>query len=347
MRVFLLSIARLLVFRLRSRASLELEVIALRHQLDVLKRKERWRRRSASVRLTRGERRFWGFLYHIYPRCVEFMRLAKPRTIMAWHRNLFRIHWRNKRVYRGGNGNVISDETKQLIKLMKQENPLWGSPRICGELKTLGYQISITSVHKYMPRRRTPPTPGWRAFLYNHIHETVGMDMFVAISATFRLLYGFVLIEHRRRKIIHLAITENPTADWITRQARIAFRRKRPKYILRDRDALYRPQFQNCLKSMGIKERIIDRQSPWQNAYAEAFIHTLRQECLNHIIPLSVRHLQRVLDSYVLYYNKTRCHSSLDYDSPEHRPKDPPENGKIISIPEVGGLHHRYERRAA
>jgi transposase InsO family protein len=251
-------------------------------------------------------------------------------------------------LYRGGNGNQITEEVKQLIKMMKQENPLWGAPRIYGELRKLGYEISIRSVQKYLPRRRTPPTPGWRAFLYNHIHETVGMDMFIAVSATFRLLYGFVLIEHQRRRIVHLAVTEHPTADGVTRQARIAFRRKRPRYILRDRDALYRPQFQSCIKAMGIKERIIDRQSPWQNAYAEAFIHTLRRECLSQIIPISVCHLQRILDSYVRYYNKTRCHSGLDYDSPEHRPYDPPAKGRrIVSIPEVGGLHHRYERRAA
>lgn len=268
------------------------------------------------------------------------------QELIEWHRNLFRRYWR-RRVYAGGNGNVISQEVKALIRLMSQENPLWGAPRIYGELRRLGYEISIQTVWKYMPRRRTPPTPGWRAFLRNHLHETVGMDMFVVISATFRILYGFVLIEHKRRKIIHVGVTEHPTSRWLTEQISIAFRRKRPRFVLRDRDALYRLGFRHRLKAMGIRERVIDKQSPWQNAYVEAFIHTLRRECLNQIIPLGTRHLERVVTSYVDYYNTVRCHSSLDYDSPNDRPVDPASNGEIISVPKVGGLHHHYVRRAA
>lgn len=346
MRAILRAVASLIAFRFRSRSSLELEIIALRHQLDVLKRKSRWRRRTDNVRLSRGDRKFWGLFYHFYPRCIDFMILARPRTVIEWHRNLFRRYWRRK-TYHGGCGNVITQEVKDLIRLMAQENPLWGASRIYGELRLLGYTISKTSVLKLMRRRRTPPTPGWRAFLRNHIHETVGMDMFVVISATFRLLYGFVLIEHCRRKIVHIAATEHPTSRWLTDQISIAFRHRKPKFVLRDRDALYRNRFSHRLKVMGIRERVIDKQSPWQNAYAEAVIHTLRRECLSQIIQFNAKHLERILHSYVDYYNQVRCHSSLDYDSPDHRPIDPVSNGKIISVKKVGGLHHHYVRKAA
>ena len=199
-----------------------------------------------------------------------------------------------------------------------------------------------------MPWRSKDPSPTWRSFLHDHVHDIAAIDMFVIATATFRLLYALIVLGHDRRKVIHFAVTENPTQVWLARQMTEAFPwDTAPRYLLRDRDASYGQIFRDRVEVMGIKEVITAPRSPWQNAYVERIIGSIRRECLNHVIIFDERHLRRVLSSYFQYYHKTRTHLSLDKDCPETRPIHPPTAGKIIAFPEVGSLHHRYERCAA
>ncbi len=227
---------------------------------------------------------------------------------------------------------------------MNAANPLWGAPRIHGELLKLGIEISQATVAKHMVRRRGAPSPTWRTFLRNHAEGVAAIDVFVAASASFRLLYVMIILARDRRNILRTAVTEHPTAAWLSRQVTEAFSwDTAPRYLLRDRDGSYGSYFRNRVEAMGITEVITAARSPWQNAYVERVIGSIRRECLDHI----ERHLRRVLSSYVDYYQRTRTHLSLDKDCPDSRPIMPRRIGKVVAIPKVGGLHHRYERLAA
>jgi transposase InsO family protein len=232
---------------------------------------------------------------------------------------------------------------------MSIANPLWGAARIRGELLKLGIKVSERSIRRYRVKGPRWPSPGWRAFIRSHMKDTVATDMFVVVTLTYRLLYGMIILEHDRRKILHFAVTARPTDEWLSKQMQQAFLYTNvPRFIVRDRDALYGKQFCERLKQIGIQEVLTAPQSPWQNTYVERVIWTIRRECLDHVIVINERHLRGILESYIKYYNRSRTHNSLDEDCPDHRPVEPPSNGaKIVAIPEVGGLHHRYTRRAA
>jgi len=340
---FVSAVLSLLSFRLRRRASLELEVIALRHQLGVLRRQCPRR-----LRLRSSDRLFWAWLYRLWPRCLEAMVLVKPATVVHWHRSGFRLYWRwRSRLGRRGRPAVDYD-VRILICRMSQANPLWGAPRIHGELLKLGIRIGQTAVAKYMVRRSKSPSPTWRTFLRNHIDGIAALDMLVVVSGAFRLLYVVIVLGHARRQIIHFAVTRHPTQDWLSQQITEAFSwDTAPRYLLRDRDASYGPRFRRRVEAMGIDEVVTAPRSPWQNPYAERVIGSIRRECLDHIIVFNERHLRRVLASYVDYYHRSRTHLALDKDCPQERPIQPPSTGKIIAFPKVGGLHHHYERLAA
>ncbi len=231
---------------------------------------------------------------------------------------------------------------------MSSANPLWGAPRIHGEILKLGIEISQATVAKYMLRRSGAPSPTWRSFLRNQTEGIAAIDMFVVASASFRLLYVAVILGHERRKIVHTAVTEHPTAAWLSRQVTEAFPwDTAPRYLLRDRDASYGAYFRRRVEAMGITQIVTAPRSPWQNAYVERMIGSIRRECLDHIVIFNERHLRCVLSSYVDYYQRTRTHLSLDKDCPDSRPIQPPRIGRVVAIPQVGGLHHRYERLAA
>jgi len=199
-----------------------------------------------------------------------------------------------------------------------------------------------------MVRRRGAPSPTWRSFLRNQAEGIVAIDMFVMASASFRLLYVMIILAHDHRKIMRTAVTEYPTAAWLSRQVTEAFPwETAPRYLLRDRDASFGSDFRSRVEAMGITEVITAPRSPWQNAYVERVIGSIRRECLDHILIFNERHLRRVLFSYVDYYHRTRTHLSLDKDCPDPRPIMPPRIGKVIVIAQVGALHHRYERLAA
>jgi transposase InsO family protein len=199
-----------------------------------------------------------------------------------------------------------------------------------------------------MPRRRKPPSQTWRAFLDNHIGELVSIDFFTVPTATFRVLFVLVVLAHDRRRIVHFNVTEHPTAEWTAQQMIEAFcDGESPRYLVRDRDSVYGSSFRDRVKVLDIEEVVTAPRSPWQSPYVERVIGTLRRECLDHVVVLGEAHLRRIVRRYISYYHEARTHLALEKDAPEPRSVQPPEEGRVIEISEVGGLHHRYERRAA
>jgi hypothetical protein len=340
MLVFSSALLSWLAGRFRGRVELELEVIALRHQLAVLRRQ-----RPGRPWLSAFDRLLWVWLYRAWPQCLNVMLLVKPATVVRWHRQGFRLYWR----WRSRSGRPsVNREVRDLIRQMNSANPLWGAPRIHGELLKLGINVSQATVAKYMVRRIGTPSPTWRSFLRNEAIGIAAIDMFVAVSASFRLLYVMIILAHGRRRIVRFDVTQHPTAAWLAQQVIEAFPwETAPRFLLRDRDAAYGSVFSNRVAAMGITEVATAPRSPWQNPYVERVIGSIRRECLDHVIIFNERHLRRVLSSYVDYYHLTRTHLSLDKDCPHSRCVQPPRSGRVIAIPQVGGLHHRYQRLAA
>jgi len=211
------------------------------------------------------------------------------------------------------------------------------------ELLKLGITISQRTVSRWMPRREKPPAPTWRSFLENHVTDLVSVDFFMV-----QVLFGFLMLAHDRRRVVHFNVTANPTAQWTAQQVVDAFPwESAPRYLLRDRDSIFGGLFRSRVRGMGIEEVLIAYRSPWQNPFAERLIGSIRRECLDHVIVLGEKHLKRVLGEYFRYYHRSRTHLSLEKDCPEPRAVQPPGVGEVVEFPEVGGLHHRYERRAA
>ena len=326
---------------MRSRAALQFEVLALRHQLQVLERS-----RPRRLRLSQADRRLWVWFSRVWTEWRAALVIVKPETVLAWHRRGCRLFWTWKSRRRLGRPTVPPD-IRALIRRMSEANPLWGAPRIHGELLKLGIDISQASVAKYMVRRRRPPSQTWRTFLANHLGQLMAADFFVVPTATCHLLFVLVILGHERRRIVHVAVTEHPTAAWTAQQLRDAFPwDEAPRFLIRDRDHAF-DGWGATAKAMGIHEVLTAPRSPWQNAYAERFIGSVRRECLDHVIVLSAAGLRRVLQGYVEYYTTSRTHLALNKDTPFPRPVAPPAAGRVVAIPQVGGLHQRYEGRAA
>jgi transposase InsO family protein len=226
---------------------------------------------------------------------------------------------------------------------MSKENPLWGAPRIHGELLKLGFQVAQSSVAKYMAKRRGPPSQGWCTFLRNHAPNITAMDLFVVPTIGFKLLYAFVVVRLDRRELVWINVTAHPTAEWVARQITEAFPwNEAPRYMIRDRDCIYGAVVTRRLRAMGIRDKPIAPASPWQNGFVERLIGSIRRECVDHIIVLSEPHLRRILKSYARYYNDVRTHRSLEKDAPVSRPVQ--RTGSIKSLSVLGGLHHHYAR---
>ena len=242
---------------------------------------------------------------------------------------------------------TVPSDVRALIRTMARANPLWGAPRIHGELLQLGIDVCQATVAKYMVRPRRPASQTWRTFLANHIGQVIAADFFVVPTATCRLLFVLVILAHERRRIVHVAVTEHPTAAWTAQQLREAF----PwdcarRYLLRDRDHAFHA-WANTATAMEIQEVLTAPRSPWQNAYVERFIGSARRECLDHVVVFNATGLQRLMQLYCTYYEQSRTHLSLNKDAPIPRPIATPVNGRVVANPQVGGLHHRYERQAA
>ncbi|MGB5519062.1 MAG: integrase core domain-containing protein [Gammaproteobacteria bacterium] len=275
------------------------------------------------------------------------MIIVQPRTVIAWQRKRFRDHW-TKLSRRGGRQTYSIKKIKGLIRKMSEANVGWGSPQTVGELRKLVIDVSKSTVEKYRVRSKKPPSPTWKAFLENNVRDLVSVDFFVVPTVRFRVLLVLVIISHHRRKVVYFNISEHPTAQWTGQQIIEAFPwDTAPAYLLRDCDAIYGSQFQRRVKCMGIEEVLTAPRSPWQSAFVERVIGSIRRDCLDHVIVLNERHLKRVLTSYFNYYHHWRTHLSLDMGSPESRLVQRQAPGKVVEFPEVGRLHHHFERLAA
>ncbi len=326
----------------RSQRSLVLENLALRHQLAVL------RRTAPHPRLRRSDRLFWVLLSSLWAGWTDAISVVQPATVIRWQRTAFKVFWVWKSRRNGPGRRAVDPDIRALIRTMARANPLWGAPRIHGELQKLGLEISQATVSKYLVRRRTPPSQTWRTFLDNHIGSLVSVDFFTVPTVLFKVLFVFVVLAHHRRRVVHVNVTDAPTARWTAQQLVEAFPwDTAPRYVLRDRDAIYGAVFSRQVQALGILEVKIAPRAPWQNPYVERLIGTLRRECLDHVVVLNATHLRRLLRDYLLYYHRARTHLSLDKDAPKPRAVERLDQGRIVETPLVGGLHHRYSRRAA
>jgi len=321
-----------------SRADLVLENLALRQQLAILARR-RPRRRLCAL-----DRAFWVGLAKLWPGWRDTLAIVRPATVIRWHRLGFRLFWRWRSPPTGRPS--IKADLRTLIRRIATENPGWGAPRIHGELLKLGIAVAQSTVAKYMPRRNKPPSQTWRTFLRNHMSCAAGIDFFTIPTVTFRVLYGFVVLGHGRRRILHLDVTEHPTAEWTRIQLRAALPEP-PRFVHRDRGSAFEG-LGDFLHRLGCEEEVVSApRSPWQNPFAERVIGSIRRDLLDLVIVLGEGHARRLLRRYAEYYNSTRTHLALAKDSPDGRAVSGPEHGpRIVSRPILGGLHHRYQRAA-
>ena len=299
-----------LVASFRGRAALQLEILALRHQIGVL-------HRSASrPKLVNVDRILWAWLCEIWTGWRSALVIVKPQTVIAWHRKGFRLFWTWK-IRRGKPGRpAVPKEVRELIRTMSRENPLWGAPRIHGELLKLGFAIGESSVSKYMVRSKRPPSQTWRTFLGNHVKSMASVDFFTVPTIRFQVLYVFLVLAHDRRRILHFGVTDHPTAEWTAQQIREAFPwDTAPRYLLRDRDRTFGQSFVDQVKAMGIKQVLSAPRSPWQRAYVERVIGTIRRECLDHVIVLNQRDLSHHLQAFLTRHSRN-------------------QTGKLVTMPE-------------
>ena len=322
---------------------MQIEILALRHQLAVLQR-----RTNKRARVSTADRLLWVILSRLWEQWRLALVIVKPATAIAWQRKGFRLYWRWKSRAGKSGRPCISREIRELVRQMSIANPLWGAPRIHGELLKLGIQVSQATVAKYMVRQRKPPSQTWRTFLENHVQQLVAIDFLVVPTLSFRILYVFIVLAHHRRHAIHFNVTAHPTAEWTARQIGEAFPwDSAPCYLLHDRDCIYGASFHQRVAEMGIREVLTAPRCPWQNPYVERFIGSVRRECVDHIIAFNEASLRHILKAYFEYYEHSRTDLSLEKDAPASRTIQPPELGVVVALPQVGGLHHRYERRAA
>src|ERR1700704_6539952 len=306
MIAFLILFLHVLVSPFRTRARLETEIIMLRHQLNVLRR-----RVPSRPKLAVADRLLFVWLYRLFPSVLNAVTIIRPETIVRWHRTGFRLYWRWKSRSRGGRPR-IPREIRRLIRDMSLANRLWGAPRIHGELLKLGIEVAQSTVAKYMAKSGRGRSQTWKTFLHNHAAGIAAMDFLIVPTIGFKLLFVLVILGHQRRQLISLTVTTNPTAEWIARQITDAFpRNEAPDYLIRDRDASYGHAVTRRLAAMGIRDRPTAPRSPWQNGPVERLIGSIRRECLDHVVILGEAHLRRVLLAYADYYNGFRTHWTL------------------------------------
>lgn len=288
---------------------------------------------------------------HLWTRWSDVLAIVKPETVVGWHRAGFRLYWRWRSRPRGGRPKV-SQELRTLIHRLATENADWGAPKIHGELQKLGLEVAERTIARYLKRlrRRKDPGKSWQTFLANHREAIVAMDFFTVPTLNFKLLYGFFVIEHSRRRILHFNVTSHPNSEWVVQQLREAFPEAGPyRYLVLDCDSKFDAEVVGFLNATGLKPKRTTVRSPWQNGIAERWVGSCRREILDHVIPLHEEHLRRLIREYVRYYHEDRIHDSLDKDTPHRRPAEakPSPTAMVISGARLGGLHHRYSWREA
>ncbi len=324
---------------LRDRRDLVVENLLLRHQLAVLTRSGR------RPRLRAWDRLLWILVQQFVRDWRRHLVVVQPRAVISWHRQAWKLLWRWKSRTALGRPR-LSQEVRELIAIMSRDNPLWGTERIRGELAKLGLAVSNRSIRRY--RWRGPvrsPSQTWRTFLANHRRQIWAADLFTVHTLTFRTLYVLFFIAHGRRELVHFNITAHPTAAWVWRQLIEATPwGRKPHYLIRDRDRVYGGDFVQRAKALRIQTLLTPVRAPQANAIAERMVQTCRTECLDHLIVINERHLQRLLSEFVAYYNTERPHRTLAMDTPYEHPKV--RAGPVSSRAILGGLHHVYSRAA-
>jgi putative transposase len=344
-RLFIILI-RIIQISHKSKSELILENLALRQQLAIYKTKK------TKPKLSNLDRSFWIALKQTFSKWTDYLVIVKPETVIDWQNQKFKKHWakistKNKKPGR----KRINKEIRDLIYRMAGENR-WGAPRIYSELLMLGYaDVSEATVSRYLRRYRIDhpdkkKQQSWMTFLKNHRDVISAMDFFVVPTVNFNILFVFFIIDHKRRKIRHFNVTNQPSALWVIQQLRNAFPFDQvAKYLIMDRDKIFSLRIKGFLeRQLGVKPKVTSYKSPWQNGICERWILSIRREILNHVIVFNEDHLRRLMKEYVDYYNKDRCHLSLNRDSPLNRKTDnkPSGNAKVKSLPIIGGLHHKY-----
>jgi hypothetical protein len=316
MTTLLIALFSALRSAVRSRLELEAEILALRHQLAVLQRQAPRR-----PRLGHADRFLWVVLSRVWPDWRRAVRIVTPDTVARWNRRGFALYWWWKSRPRRAGRPAVAADIRALIRQMHAANPLWGAPRIHGALRKLGIEIAQTTVAKYLGRRPgKPPSQTWRTFLTNHVSQLASVDFFMLPTATFRVLFVFVVLLHDRRRVVHVNVTAHPTAAWTAQQVREAWHwDSAPRFVIRDPDGIYGSQFQTAMRAMGIEEVLTAPRAPWQNPFVERVIGSLRRECLDHLIVWNERSLRRDIEQYLPYYHDWRTHLSLDKDAPVPR----------------------------
>lgn len=297
------------------------------------------------------DRIFWVFLSRFWKDWKSVLIVVKPETVIRWHRKGFKLFWAYKSRKKGAGRPSLDPEITAHIKNMARANPLWGAPRIHGELLKLGIELHERTVSKIIKRcrPRNPPSQTWKTFLKNHMFNTFAADFFVVPTARFQVLYVLVIIWHESRQVVHFNVTRQPTAKWTAQQIVEACPWDTlPKYLLRDRDGIYGQYFQSRVQDMGINEVKTAPQSPWQNPYVERLVGSIRRDCINTMIILNEDHLRHVLTKYLAYYHQDRTHLGLAKETPAGRSVlEKPDHAKLVAFPRLGGLHHRYEWQEA
>jgi len=322
-----------------------IENITLRQQLMIM------RLSVKRPKIRKRDRLFWIILSQLWKDWKNLLVVVQPETVIRWHRKSFKLFWKFKSRQKKPGRPSIDSKLRKLIKDMAIANPLWGAPRIHGELLKLGFDVSERTISSIINkiRQAKPPSQTWRTFIKNHMHNTISIDFFTVPTAAFKVMYVFLILLNDRREVVHFNVTKNPTAEWTAQQIVNAFPwDTAPRYLIRDRDSIFGSFFVNRIKNMGITEVKTAPRSPWQNPFVERLIGSIRRDCLDHVIILDENHLRRVVVEYLDYYHEDRTHLGLDKDTPSIRPiQKSPKKGKVIAFPRLGGLHHRYEWKKA
>jgi transposase InsO family protein len=330
------SLAMFIVDLFKSPRRLEAENLFLRHQLSIA-----LRRAPPRLRLRGSDRALLVWMTRLWPSLLSAAQVVQPETILRWHRAGFTAFWRWKSRKRAGRPK-IDRGLRDLIRRMSSENPKWGASRIHGELLMLGFEVAQSTVSKYMVQGG-PRSQGWKTFLRNHAQAIAAIDLCVVPTVTFERLFAFLVLGHGRRQLLWFEVMRHPTAEWLARQITEAFPwASAPAYLVRDNDRAYGHVFTSRVRAMGIRDRPISPGSPWQNAYVERLIGTVRRECLDRMLIFGEAHLRQILASYAAYYNQVRTHLALGKDTPLGRAVQ--RSGVIVTIPILSGLHHHYVR---
>ncbi len=329
----------------RTKSDLVAENALLRQQLIIL------RRQIKRPACTKADRILLVLLARMVRTWKQALFIVQPETLLRWHRQGFRLFWKYKS--RAGSPQPkVSKETVALIKEMAEQNRLWGAERIRGELLKLGIHVCKQTIQKYMRRTRTPRQGGqnWTTFLHHHAKEMWAGDFLPVTDLFFRSLFAFFMIELQSRRVIHVGVTLSPTDAWTAQQLREATAYgQEPKYLLRDNDSKFGAGFARVANTSRIEILKTPYHAPRANAICERFLGSVRHECLDHLLILHEKQLQRVLSAYVHYFNQARPHQGIRQQIPELKAGSASANhagDKVVSFPVLGGLHHDYRRSA-